>query len=353
MHNDDTQWTIRPSQAGDVAQLVELFRRAFGRSITEAHFQWKLQQRTSPAPNDWIAVDGNVPIFHSGGIPISYQLPTDRSTAMVSVDTMTAPEYRRRGLLTQVGRRMYSAWRDAGIHFVIGLINDQWGSRAPALGWVPLFPLRWLIRPLRPTAILARRLGMQPLAYLTPLDSLWTWTWDRRIPVDPSLKVRVVERVGPELDAVWERCAPNAGISIIRDRAWVTWRYFACPTFTYRVLLAQQAEVPVGYAVYRVERSPHNTLGYIAELLARGSDPTVIGTLIRATAERLRAEGAELAAAQAPPGTWYYQALRRAGFVWSWGDFSVQLVPLDSGLPLDLFRDARNWTMWGGDYDSI
>ena len=59
---------------------------------------------------------------------------------MVSVDTMTAPAFRRRGLLTEVAARAYEAWRDAGIAFVIGLPNQQWGSRARALAGASCFP---------------------------------------------------------------------------------------------------------------------------------------------------------------------------------------------------------------------
>jgi hypothetical protein len=341
------EWTIRPSEASDVPQLVHLFQRAFGRPISEAHWRWKLQHLDSPAANDWVAANPNGPIFHSGGIPTRYRLPAGSALGMVSVDTMTAPEYRRRGLLTQVGQRMYSTWRESGIDFVIGLINDQWGSRAPALGWQQLFPLRWLIRPLRPLAVLARRARTTVLSRLTPLEAAWNWTWERRLAIDASIVVRDLDRAGAEVDELWHGGAPRTGVSIVRDSAWLNWRYLTCPSFDYRVLFAERRNVPAGYAAYRLD----GHVGYIAEIFA--PDTTVFETLIGATLERLRATGAEVVGAQAPPGTWYTQALQRAGFLWSWGDFSVQLVPLNPSLRLDILREQGNWTMWGGDYDSI
>ncbi len=50
------------------------------------------KQQPSPVENVWLAVDADGPIFHYAGIPTRYRLPTGEATAMVSVDTMTAPE---------------------------------------------------------------------------------------------------------------------------------------------------------------------------------------------------------------------------------------------------------------------
>jgi hypothetical protein len=351
--SSDADWTIRPSRPGDEPRLTELFQRAFGRPVDEAHWRWKLEQLPSPVPNDWLALDGQRAIFHSGGIPLRYQLPDGEGLGMVSVDTMTDPDYRRRGLLTQVAGRMYATWREAGVRLVIGLINDQWRSRAPALGWQPLFPLRWVIRPLRPTALLSRRLGRPVPARLGALDAAWNWAWDRRLASRPSVKLRHVDAAGPWLDGLWWRCAPGAGASIVRDSGWVNWRYLQSPTLKYRVVVAQRAGQPVGYAAYRVEQAAGRRLGYLAEVLAPVQAPHVWRALVHQVCRSLIAAGADLAAAQVPPGTWAYDQLRRAGFVWSWGDFSVQLVPLDPSLPMARLRHPRNWTMWGGDYDSI
>src|SRR5213594_2611005 len=125
-------WSIRAYCAGDEGALVALFERVFGRSISEAHWRWKLKQPPSPVENVWLAVDEDRPVFHYAGIPTRYRLPAGEVTAMVSVDTMTAPEFQRRGLLSAVGRHVYDTWRAAGVPFVIGLPNQRWGSRTGA-----------------------------------------------------------------------------------------------------------------------------------------------------------------------------------------------------------------------------
>src|SRR5262245_5142496 len=243
-------WTIRAYQPGDERALAALFERVFGRPIGEAHWRWKLKQLPSPVENVWLAVHDGAPIFQYAAIPTRYRLPEGEATAMVSVDTMTAPEFQRRGLLSTIGRHAYEAWRAAGIPFVIGLPNERWGSRASALGWQPLFSLQWLVRPLRPEALLARRMGLPALARLTPLGALWNGLASTRAQMDRSIRVHPIDRAGPELDRLWRRCAADTPFSVVRDSAWVNWRYLDAPSLGYRVLLAERNGGPAGYAAY-------------------------------------------------------------------------------------------------------
>jgi hypothetical protein len=344
-------WTIRAFRSGDERALTALFGRVFGRAISEEHYRWKLRQPATPVENVWLAIDGNAPIFHYAGIPTRYRLPGGEALAMVSVDTMTAPEFQRRGLLSAVGRRVYDTWRTAGVAFVIGLPNERWGSRAGALGWEPLFDLQWLARPLRPEAILARRLRMPLLARLTPIGAVWNALW--RLRRDSAVRVRPVERAGSEFDQLWRRCGADAAVSVVRDAAWVNWRYLDAPALGYHVLLAERDGQPVGYAAYRVEAHAAGVAGFVAELFAASADAPARRTLIAETLAALRAAGADNAVTLAVPGSPLERDLRGAGFLYSRGAFGVQIVPLDPALPLDLLRDPQSWNLAGGDFDVI
>jgi hypothetical protein len=346
-------WTIRAYRAGDERALVALFGRVFGRAISEEHYCWKLRQPPTPVENVWLAVDDDVPIFHYAGIPTRYRLRDAEVLAMVSVDTMTAPEFQRRGLLSAVGRTVYDTWRAAGVAFIIGLPNERWGSRAGALGWEPLFDLQWLARPLRPEAILARRLRMPALARLAPIGAAWNMLWQLRLRRDPNVKVRSVERAGSEFDQLWQRHGADAAASVVRDSAWINWRYLDAPAFDYQVLLAERDGQPAGYAAYRVEAHATGMAGFIAELFAGQADEPARRALIAETLAALRTAGADNAVTLAVPGSPLERDLRSAGFLYSRGAFGVQIVPLDPELPLDTLRDPRSWNLAGGDFDVI
>jgi hypothetical protein len=256
-------------------------------------------------------------------------------------------------LLSAVGRKVYDTWRAAGVAFVLGLPNERWGSRAGALGWEPLFDLRWLARPLRPEAILARRLRMPLLARLTWIGAAWNTLWRLRLRRDPAVRVRPVERAGPEFDQLWRRCGVETPASVVRDAAWVNWRYLDAPAFDYRVLLAERDGQPVGYAAYRVEARAVGATGLVAELFTAQADAPARRTLIAETLAALRRAGVDNVLTLAVPGSPLERDLRSAGFLYGRGAFGVQLVPLDPELPLGVLRDSQSWNMAGGDFDVI
>ena len=350
---DHQDWTIRPYQPGDEQALVRLFDRVFGHCITEAHWRWKLKHLPSPVENVWLAVHEGQPIFQYGGIPCRFHLPTGEQTAMVSVDGMTAPEFRRRGVLTHVGGFIYDTWREAGIPFTLGLPNEQWGSRTKALGWEALFPFRWLVRPLRPAAILAHRLGVPALARLHPLDTGWNRSWDRLVKPDPTVSIESVRQAEPDFDRLWATCAPEIKVSVVRDSRWVQWRYLSTPSPDYRVFLARRAQQPVGYLAYRIKDTPQAKLGFIATLFTPRAERKGRATLLDRALLAMQAEAVEAVFTLAIPKTPLHRAFRRAGFVFSRGAFTVQMVPLAPDLPMEIFRNPQNWYLVGGDFDVV
>jgi hypothetical protein len=106
-----------------------------------------------------------------------------------------------------------------------------------------------------------------------------------------------------------------------------------------------------GYLVYRYEDSTR--YGFIAEVLTRPEDRAARRTLLRATVEPLRQAGAIAIATLTAPGTELAASLRGAGFVFSWGAFTVRCVPLSEKLPIDTLAKARNWWLCGGDFDVV
>jgi len=343
---------VRPYRTGEETGLADLFYRSFGRRVTEDHWRWKLRGQPSPADNAWLATCAGQPIFHYAGIPRRFSLFQTEVSAMLAVDAMTAPEFRRRGLLTRAVLEIHANWRARGIAFVLGLPNDQWGSRARALGWQPLFPLQWLIRPLRPEVLLASKLSLPFLKQFSAAGAGWNRHLQGRLRPDTAVWMEEVASAGGDFDRLWEVCKADAKLSTVRDRAWIDWRYLASPSRHYVVTLARRSAEPVGYCAHCLVESGDRTSAVLAEIFtARGGGP-VRDALLYSLIKTLLATKAETLVTLAVPGTAHFHWLRRAGFL-PRRAFSVELIPLAADLPMDAMRSVDNWNLCGADFDVV
>ena len=140
--------------------------------------------------------------------------------------------------------------------------------------------------------------------------------------------------------------------SAVRDRAWVEWRFLSAPHRKYVVTIAERGAAPIGYSAHYVVRSERTTHGVLADILTKTADRATRETLLSNMIAELRAGNAESLATLAIPGTAHYRWLRRAGF-FPRSEFSVEMVPLRPGLPVEAMRHAQNWTLSGADFDVV
>jgi hypothetical protein len=323
-------WTFRPARDGDVDPLVALHRRVFGRTISREQWLWKLAPR-GPAANVWVAEAHGRIVFQYAGIPVAFRHLANDCWAMIDVDTMTDPDYRRQGLLTQGGAEAYAHWREAGIAFTVGLPNEQWGSRAAALGWTPVGVLRWWVRWLDPTGTLAARVGFRPSESPT-----------RRRPSQRRVgRYQLALVAEPDsFDELWNLVQEEG---VVRDAAWFRWRYLqAVPKWS--VVGVRQSGRLVGAATYRLDGNRDHPSAMIGEVVSVGFETTRL--LLRWCSEQLRGLGALRAAMLIQPGRMLEEAALSTGFLPRRATFSVEAVDLGGGLPLAA-------SFQGGDFDAV
>jgi GNAT superfamily N-acetyltransferase len=340
----------RAPRTDDLPAILALFETSFGKPVSAAHYRWKLESRPSPVENVVIAVDeSDRPVFHSAGIPCKCRLRGTERWVMLGADVMTAPAYRRRGLNTRYSSELYARWRDAGVALVLGFTNEQWGSSAPNVGLRPLGPLASLVLPLRPEKILARKSGVAAFGEMPLIGALWRRIQGATAPPDPRFRIQEVRSAGPEFDDLWHRSSPAMDRSLVRDRAWVTWRYFDSPDVRYRVLFARVDAQPVGWIAFS---QPEPRVANIVEIFTHPDDGEAFAALLRFALAMISASGAEVVRTLAAPGTRPFTAFRRAGFLVR-GKGMVEHIPLDPSLTPKDIGEARDWHFAAGDFDAV
>lgn len=354
--------TVRPARPADLPTILALHEQTFHRPLSAASWQWKFARHaTHPFPLVFVAVDGqDQPIGHYGAVPRKIRLGGDSVlTALTAFDGMTDARFRRQGVYTGLVRHAHEAWRDAGVACVLGLPNEQYGSRLEALEWQLLFPLRWFLRPLRPEALLAEKLGSPILGRMTAIGTLWNRLADRSLAPPAGEPVGSIS-VHREADPDFDRLTPGLDaldrvsldrVTLDRGSAWLAWRFLDSQPHAYRLHTAHDATRVRGYLAWRFDREGPRRFGLIAE--AHAETEAVRRALLRAALNAMRADGAVAVGTLAVPGTSADRLLRRAGFRFTWGSFDVRCVPLRKDLPWDLLRERLRFTVAGADFDVI
>jgi hypothetical protein len=340
----DLAWTIRPYRTGDEIALVDLFMRAFNKPITAAHWLWKLRGYERSFENVWLVVDGERIIAQYSGIPVRIVSAGKTRWAVLSVDTMVDPDYRRRGLLTTIAKHTYAYWQQAGAALVYGLPNQLSGPVFDRLGLKYAFPVRWRRYPIRPFAILAAR---STIRFPTrQLDALWYAATSMQRSRTKAVELVEARDADERFDAIFRGSRPTDSLDFVRDRAWIRWRYFLPPDAPYRVILAIESGQPLGYVAYRMRAGA----GIIAEVFA--PDARVAFALVRGAVEQLKDMGARSISTLAVPQTNYDSVCRRMRFLKS-ESFGFAVLPLAADMSREYVSNPNAWHLSGGDLDVV
>jgi GNAT superfamily N-acetyltransferase len=352
-----TSWFIRHTQAGDEPEIATLFQRCFGREISIAEYQWKVNGLYETLPKAWVVIaDGKI-VGHYGGLlmPVWYQKQVYPIATFI--DGMVDPNYRRQGIGAGLAKTSRQTWVDSGVKYGLLLPNESWGSLNETLGWSYLFPLRWYIRPLHVEAMVARRFKTTRLKQWRVFSRVWGAYWQRKLPVEKGIWL---ERVDAGVDAslmvfdqLWHSISPDLTHSVVRNAAWVTWRYLTAPHKKYEVYLAWRGKEPIGYIVLDRQMLINGEVALVVDLFTHPQDTLGQQAIMALTIQQLIGEGVESLLGLAIPHTPAAALWKQAGGIINRGEFQVWFSQFDPQTPASQLANPQDWLMTGGAFDVI
>ena len=138
----------------------------------------------------------------------------------------------------------------------------------------------------------------------------------RRPEWESRTRIREVGAFNDEFDALWARTTGDFPISVLRDRAYLTWRYLENPVAEYVILIAERARGMAGYAVLSLRALETRGVVAIAELLvAPGDEAAGLDLLAGAEACARQLGAMQLQCWMTPGRRFYRHLLRQRGFV--------------------------------------
>ena len=328
----------RPEDADAILTLNRLIYGPNDILATRADFAWRCDQ--NPAGQAAIPVvrdrQGQVVGF-IWLVPLHVRVRGQNRLGAAGTNLVIQPEYRQSFAYVKLIRRFDQAFQDKHIPLHYSFISEgkygQLLKHAP--GHAATIPL--LVKPLMPSPFPAR----------SPVSK-------------DGITVRAVNRFDPGLDQFWSRVQDKYPAMAIRSSAFLAWRFVEFPGRRYRVLVAQEGDQVLGYAVVRRSTVRGVKTGLVMDLLvADGAAGETAGHCLMAEAEGFfLSEGMPLAVGLMMPHAAEYRVLRRAGYV-RWPQalaprvFWFAMFVHDAGEPALSTLSARDWFITLADYESF
>ncbi len=327
--------TVRRALPGDQPALQELLALCLGPGSvprTPAFWNWKHEENPfGPSPM-LVAEAGGRIVGLRTFLRWRWRSASGEVSAVRAVDTATHPDWRGRGLFSQLTRRLLDEMAAEGAAFVFNTPNRASGAGYRKLGWRTAGRVPVLVRPLAPAraaVALARPAGpggRSPDASKLP-------------EVSALLGLPALDEILAALDR--ERDDPRLRTPV--DRRYLTWRYGSAPGLDYRALWSDGPGPPAALILRPRARGRLREV-LVTEILALPgrAGQRAAADLLRQIGTRIEADHLTAVASRQTPER---KALRRAGFlpVLFGGPRLVVRTLADSG---SRFPDPTHQSAW-------
>ena len=345
-------FVARPATLDDLGEIAELLLRVFCVRHSIAALRWKYTGCTGRLVGTTVLTSDSRVIGFLGQIPVRVCVGGHEILAAQSADIGILEEHRRLDAFLTMLRGCVRELETAGVALTYGTANaDITLTLAALLGQQTVAAVPLLARPLG---------GTIPARIL----SAFTWAVElltRGVASSAGAGLRLTRlgRFDDRFDRFWQQIRGDYPIMLVRDAAYLNWRYVDAPGVVYeRIGIEQAASGEIeGYAVLRISRRGGRIRGQVCDLVtSRHGDRCAAHALMAVAMQWFRAQKADVA------DIWMFRhahlrgALRRHGFVpRRTGPGGFQACGLASGTAPKLRSVQRsdNWFLSMGDSDTV
>lgn len=330
------------------------------------YFEWQYDQNPSGPAYELITKKGGAVTGHCAAIPMRHKIGPDLQKGSVGVNVMTHPDHRGRGiyvLLQQEVDRL--AGQDHAL-FNFGFSNEyshrsclrrlgyQEIGRFPL--WILPFDLNRIMKSSRPK----RGILMRSAAFAAnPFWRMGLAAFNLRLK-DRSGQIEKVVTFSGEFDRFWQKVKADHTNILVRDRAYLEWRFTRHPTRRYDVFAARSKGELRGYLVARIAEIESIPCAVLVDILVEKTPEgqRAARTLVAAFNRHARAQEAALGLCLMSRSSPIIRALRRNGYIICPKAFLPREFPIllhwnsPGPAPADLL-DLNNWYLTMGDYDAV
>ena len=305
--------TVRLFRLEDQVAVFRLCGEAFGEAALHRFEQrWRWQFLDTPAAKivqmlSWVAEHEGAIVGFLGAFPTRIKMLDQEFVIYHDCDLIVAPIVQRQG----VAKRLVQRYGECVSPLLSCLgYNTANGRIRQHLGYHPVSIIPQALRPLQITGItryllakdqIPRVIAYPPVSWAISASAVvlgTTVSLLNRIFFPPpvsAVRVEPIQYAGEEFDHLWETLRQQFPIAIVRDQAFVQWRFIDDPVFINTVLVARNPDrTLIGYLAARVSQTGKMRTGRILDVFAPFEVPDVARALIRSALELFSHERADI-----------------------------------------------------------
>lgn len=348
----------RRYKRGDEFGISKLMAMVFPRYYSSKwleHFYW---QQTNPFGRNirWVAECNGKIVGHIARIPLPIKMEKETLKGSIAGDAATHPNFRRRGIYRTLSE---SSWRDAirdGIVVSFADASRTLISFVRRIGISHISKIAILVNPLNPRKMIEKRHGQGLLAKAvshgirSAFDLLTITKKKEQI---RGLKTSKISAFDDRIDVFWNTVSRFYGIIVVRNKAYLNWKYFERPYLSFDVFLAEVEGTVLGYIVLSTSVEDSSRKGLLVDLMAFPGRTDVTQCLISRAIQHFKKTRVGDAECWMLKNNPFYKSLIRQGFLATPTFLSRAdlVVRVDSSKVSEAFvKDSRNWYTTLGDY---
>ena len=317
-------WICRDYKSGDEYQILALFQKAFGKEIDIAFWRWRFAQNPSGKGIIKLLFDEKKLIGHYAVIPVNVQVEDKLVKAVLSMTTMTHPDYRGQGIFTYLAEETYGLCKKKGFLFVYGFPNkNSYYGFTSKLGWQGQGKMTLLQKELEPKA-------KKDLS---------------------TREVKQIEHFDNGIDSLWNKVKRNHTVIVQRTQEFLNWRFARNPNVDYRKYLISSNSGDIeGYIVLKIYVAGDMTIGHIVDILSV-ADEEVVKILLQHSYNYFLEQGVSYISCWIPRNSYYYGLLEKEGFTTKETETYFGIKILENDASLESVSQHSNWFLTMGDSD--
>ncbi|MEI6563576.1 MAG: GNAT family N-acetyltransferase [bacterium] len=352
----------RPATVDDLEEVADLLHRIFGERQEVARLRWKFGGVSGKLAGSVVLTNRRTIVGFMGQIPVRVKASGHDFLACQGTDVGILEEYRRLDAYMALLHACIGELEAAKVVLSYGMANaDAEFTLSTLLGQQTMAAIPLLIRPFSGALRASSGRPSPPFAPLLAacLRGMERGAARKQASVHGALRVSRLDRFDSWLDLFWLRIRDDYPNMVVRDAAYLNWRYVDAPGNRYeRIVISNKSSgVIEGFAVLSITRWKDRVRGRICELVTpRRGDHNAAHALISTSLKWLRSQNVDLTDVWMLPRTHLRLALRQHGFIprqAGRGGIQTSVLAAGSALNLGGWDRPGNWFLSLGDSDTV